>query len=607
MKTIAIFDDLENSREDYDNLMMKSSKTNKIAIVLLNSYHENKKKNIFSIYSLLEKKKTFFRTKLLKELSDIGKIRYKNLKIENYFKIDNFNFWEFSVFRELISYGNSNTIFLLKIIVLDNFLKNKKIKILNFSSDILFADIFKQYCSKKNFLLISKSKNIKFLDNKYTNYVPNFIKFIFYFAYIVVFHLRFSKVKQTNASIAFFDIFTHIDFKKIKKKIFKTGYWENLPNLLKNFSSTNDWHHLFYRQTETKFPKNATDYAKKISNSQNKHKIIDTVTVKDLFLILKKYLQLYKKTIQLNFFLKKYYKNKNINIYNIFKADYLNFMIGLRSIKNILYFRCLDNTLNKKKKYKLGIYIYENQNWEKMLNYFWNKYNHKNLFAFPHNEIRYWDLRYFDLYPTSFYKKKLKPKNFLINSYASENIAKLYNFKIKVKTESLRMINFKHKFTKIRNKKMNIFVALDLFENSSRKLVSILDKNVDKFNHIGKIYIKKHPASRDKYNFTSKKIYLYEDSIKSILPKIDLFIASNSTTAIYYATFNRIPYITYIDNSSINLSPLYPKKISYFYDDNSFLKSIKNYNFDKIYQKDYYLHSDSNLNKWNIFLNKFIN
>ena len=29
MKTIAIFDDLENMKEDYDNLMMKSPKTNK--------------------------------------------------------------------------------------------------------------------------------------------------------------------------------------------------------------------------------------------------------------------------------------------------------------------------------------------------------------------------------------------------------------------------------------------------------------------------------------------------------------------------------------------------------------------------------------------------
>ena len=56
---------------------------------------------------------------------------------------------------------------------------------------------------------------------------------------------------------------------------------------------------------------------------------------------------------------------------------------------------------------------------------------------------------------------------------------------------------------------MNIFVALDLFENSSRRLVSILNKNADQFKNIGKIYIKKHPASHDNYNFSSKKfIYM---------------------------------------------------------------------------------------------------
>jgi surface carbohydrate biosynthesis protein (TIGR04326 family) len=607
MKTVAIFDDLEQNREDYQNLLKESSGSNKIIVILLSSYYENKKKKIYSIYSLLEKKKNYFRSKLLKELSNIGKIKYKNQKIENYFNIDNFNFWEFSVFRELISYGNSNTIFLLKVIVLDNFFKNKKIKILNYSSDALFANIINQYCLKKKFLLISKKKNKKHLDKKLSNYIPNFVKFIIYYTYIAIFHLRLSRPKQTNASTAFFDIFTHIDFELLKKKKFKTGYWKNLPSLLKNFSLNIDWHHLFYRQRETKFPKNAVAYANKISVDRNNHKIVDIVTLKDLFFIFNKYCQLYKKTSQLNYFLKKYYENKDINIYDIFKTDYLNFLTGWRSVKNILYFRSLDNILNKKRKYKLGLYIYENQNWEKMLNYFWNKYNHKNLFAVPHNEIRYWDLRYFDLYPSSFYEKKLKPKNFLINSYPSANIAKLHNFKNQIKAESIRMINFKYKFTKIKNKKMNIFVALDFFENSSRKLISILDKNVDKFNHIGKIYIKKHPANRDEYSFTSKKIFSYDNSIENILPTIDLFIASNSTTAIYYATFNRVPYITYIDNSSINLSPLYPKKISYFYDDNSFSRSIKNFTFDKNFQDNYYLHSDINLNKWSLFLNRFVN
>ena len=60
METIAIFDDLEHNRKDYDNLLMESSETNKITIILLSSYYENKKKKIYSIYSLLEKKKIIF-------------------------------------------------------------------------------------------------------------------------------------------------------------------------------------------------------------------------------------------------------------------------------------------------------------------------------------------------------------------------------------------------------------------------------------------------------------------------------------------------------------------------------------------------------------------
>ena len=67
METIAIFDDLEQNRKDYDNLLMEGCETNKITIILLNSYYENKKKKIYSIYSLLEKKRNFFRIELLKD------------------------------------------------------------------------------------------------------------------------------------------------------------------------------------------------------------------------------------------------------------------------------------------------------------------------------------------------------------------------------------------------------------------------------------------------------------------------------------------------------------------------------------------------------------
>ena len=60
METIAIFDDLEHNRKDYDNLLMESSETNKITIILLNSYFENKKKKFIQYTLCLKKKKISF-------------------------------------------------------------------------------------------------------------------------------------------------------------------------------------------------------------------------------------------------------------------------------------------------------------------------------------------------------------------------------------------------------------------------------------------------------------------------------------------------------------------------------------------------------------------
>ena len=56
MKTISIFDDLENNKEDYHNIINNKSRSDKTAIILFNSYYENKKK-IFIQYILFSKKK----------------------------------------------------------------------------------------------------------------------------------------------------------------------------------------------------------------------------------------------------------------------------------------------------------------------------------------------------------------------------------------------------------------------------------------------------------------------------------------------------------------------------------------------------------------------
>ena len=60
MKTITIFDDLENNKEDYQDIINDRSRSNKTTIILLSSYYENKKKIFIQYFLSLKKKKITF-------------------------------------------------------------------------------------------------------------------------------------------------------------------------------------------------------------------------------------------------------------------------------------------------------------------------------------------------------------------------------------------------------------------------------------------------------------------------------------------------------------------------------------------------------------------
>jgi len=345
--------------------------------------------------------------------------------------------------------------------------------------------------------------------------------------------------------------------------------------------------------------------AKKISNYESEHKILDSISFTDILIIIKNYFKLYKDTVLIKKFLKNFYSSKSLNIYKIFESDFAKFFIGSRGVKNILYFQSIKKNLNKNKKYNYGFYIYENQNWEKILNFFWNKYNHKKLYAVPHNEIRFWDLRYFDLYPSKFYENYLKPKYFIINSKKSLLLHKKFRFKNVYHAESLRMINFKTKFTRKFRKRKNILVTLDLFNTTSHKLLNILNNSINELNNIGNIYIKDHPASNiSKINKFSKKIIFTKKHIKEILPKIDIIIAANTTTSVYYAIYNQIPYATFLDSDLVNFSPLYPKNFKFFYDEKTFKNIINNNLLDYSFDNKYYKFSNTKIPQWNKLIDK---
>ena len=88
-------------------------------------------------------------------------------------------------------------------------------------------------------------------------------------------------------------------------------------------------------------------------------------------------------------------KNNLFWIWSLFKSDWKNSTIGPVSMVNIIFMHLFDKALNDMPKQKMGLYLCENQGWERIFINSWRKNNHGKLIGVVHSTISYWDLNVF--------------------------------------------------------------------------------------------------------------------------------------------------------------------------------------------------------------------
>ena len=78
------------------------------------------------------------------------------------------------------------------------------------------------------------------------------------------------------------------------------------------------------------------------------------------------------------------------------KENWYSDFCGSNLILNLLWFRLFETALTEIPYQSYGLYLNENQSWERALIYAWNKNKHGHLIAVQHSTVRFWDLRYFE-------------------------------------------------------------------------------------------------------------------------------------------------------------------------------------------------------------------
>jgi surface carbohydrate biosynthesis protein (TIGR04326 family) len=260
--------------------------------------------------------------------------------------------------------------------------------------------------------------------------------------------------------------------------------------------------------------------------------------------------------------------------------------------------------------------LQENQGWEFGFISAWQSAGHKkNLIGFPPSAVIYWDLRnFFD--PRSYKRKNqcdLPLPNYVgVNGEVSKNtyLGGGYPKQDLIEVESLRYLylsNFSVHQAKRGDdisKGKTVLVVGDYLKKNTYKQLNLLSSALADIDQSVRYIIKPHPVCPvNMVDFPSLRGELSISSIEELLMMSDVVYSSLLTSAAIDAYCVGLPVITFLDGSTLNMSPLRGSKSVYFVKNSEDLSSaINTIEATDSDQRKNYFYLDSDLPRWHKWL-----
>ena len=493
-------------------------------------------------------------------------INNQSLKDRLYFK--DYSLWEMSLLQEKNIYKNRfifKTIkyLALKKIITDNI--NENIKIFYLESD-LASCLETEF---KNLKISFVGKSFSFL-NKINQVIKkniplHFLYFLYYFFKNCSFR-KFNDKVLTEKKFLIFSYFTHYDIKKFNEKIFYpkqwTGLWEEI------IENTN-FFQIFLPNEKLKFFFQVENLVKK-KNFKNlkKENFINYFIYYKYFLKVFRDFKVFKSKILYYNIVKKIKDSENFRyFFEINEEIFISSFSGYTLLQNLLWINIFENLFKNLPKHDYGMYLFENQPWEKAFVRCWKKYNQGKLIGYCHTTVNFWNLNYFNIkeYNSSDDFKKFSPDLIAVSSEISKNfiVNQSINLDKVIEVEALRynwILDKKKDLNDKRIENRKIIFLGDYDKNINDKLIKILKQSKDELMDLGfQVSYKPHPATKIKN--IDNKISVIKEDLEDLINNYRYIVSSNSTSAIIETLSCGLNTFLFIDKNNFNLSPIKNTKI----------------------------------------------
>ena len=421
------------------------------------------------------------------------------------------------------------------------------------------------------------------------------------------------KWKNSGAQITFISYLVNLNYRKIIIGDYESHFWGDLPEKLKGLNYKVNWLHIWVESDNLKKSKDVIKSLNKVNQKakdEQVHVTLDSfLNINLVFKAIGKWIYIVIKSFRAkNVFFQNQNNQFNLNILQ--KEDWMKSIYGVEAIKNILFYELLNNAFESLHPQKSCYYLQENQGWEFGLIASWRQKQKGFLYGVPHFTIRFWDLRYF--FDKKYFNNQdkgndLRPDKVLINGQIPRKqlIQAGYPKEDLINVEALRynyMSDFRFKKPLTNKGIFKILIIGDYDINDTNQQIRDLSKALSLIPLEISVSFKPHPATNiNDIEVNILKLSIVFDKLDQLFNKNNLILCSSNSSSAIEAYYFNLPLAIYLNQNTLNLSPLKNIFDGLFYSSSSELKKIiLNYYYSekKYKNKINYFFLDKKIPSW---------
>jgi surface carbohydrate biosynthesis protein (TIGR04326 family) len=202
-------------------------------------------------------------------------------------------------------------------------------------------------------------------------------------------------------ALSFFSYFFNISDAGFKAGEFRPAQWGDLPQFCARRGLRTNWAHHLLLTPVVPSAQVALEWVRRFHEDaahQGAHAFFDTfVSLATLWRATLAYLRIALRSFALREIRVAFTPSgSRASFWPLLAGEWRDSVRGRVAFQACVWIEAFDALLRELPRQQLGLFLQENQGWERVLIHAWRRHGHGGLVGVAHSTVRFWDLRYFD-------------------------------------------------------------------------------------------------------------------------------------------------------------------------------------------------------------------